>query len=209
MSTFAARRPSQLNALKFGDAIDGFLPCKRMYCIHEDVCREHPWTQQHGFPEYGSDCMIETLDHEAFVESAKTKFSYALEWLSEAEYEAAIERYSMLTLRMRRILLRMTGEGLVRETVLPNGTVWLRENYSCHRYWPTVAREIDIVLGKLLPPEPAEPDEPLVLPIQTAPLPATPDLPQQPRSHVDPTTGWFDLPRPWEHEPGKPQDLAR
>lgn len=178
-----------------------------MYCIHDDVCREHPWTQKHGFPEYGSDCMIEKLDHEAFVESAKPKFSYALEWLSEAELETLVERYSMLTLRMRRILLRMTEEGLVRETVMPNGTVWLRENYSCHRYWPTVAREIDHVLGRLLPPEPEEPDEPLVLPFS---LPAVPDTSQSeptppPRPFIDPTKGLFDRPRRWDHEPGRPE----
>ena len=198
-------RPSWLNALRWGDTIDGFLPCKRHNCEYVDVCRRDPLTRKHGFPTYGSECRLEQADHEEFVASARDTFAFTKGDMSDTEFEATLARLSMLNIRMRRILARLTAEGLLKEIPLPNGKVLLREPIASKRYWPTVARELEKIYEKLLPePEPDSHDQPLVLP---STLPASPEAPTEaepaaPTFH-NPTEGWSPM-RAWDHAPGKP-----
>jgi hypothetical protein len=191
MNTVATEpRASWLNALCWGDAIDGFLPCKRVHCEYVDVCRRDPLTRKYGFPPYGSDCRLEQADHEEFVTSAKDTFAFTKGDMSETEFEATLARLSMLNIRMRRILARLTAEGLLKEIPLPNGKVLLREPIASKRYWPTVAREIEAIYEKLLPePEPDPTDQPLALPFT---LPASSETPVQPNTTLGPS---FDNPR--------------
>lgn len=209
MNTVATEpRASWLNALRWGDAIDGFLPCKRVNCEYVDVCRRDPRTRKCGFPPYGSDCLLEQADHEEFVTSAKDTFAFTKGDMSDTEFEATLARLSMLNIRMRRILARLTAEGLLKEIPLPNGKVLLREPIASKRYWPTVARELEKIYEKLLPePEPDPSDKSLVLPLA---LPASSDTPVQPKTHAEPTfdnptRDWFPLPQAWGHQPGRPE----
>lgn len=154
-NTTAGKRISSLNRLKYGCEIDGFLPCKRYDCAWADTCREHPYTQRHGWPPYGDPCTLEVLEHEAFVESAHKTFGFGLEWLDSHEFDHLIERFSILRLRQRRAMTRLTAEGIITYIELSDGRRLHRESIASKRYMVTIQRELNFIYERLFTP----PDE--------------------------------------------------
>lgn len=151
-TTAAGKRISSLNRLKYGCEIDGFLPCKRYDCVWADTCRTHPYTERHGFPPYGDSCSLEVLEHAAFTESAHDTFAFALEWLDPDEFEHLIERFSILRLRQRRVMTRLTMEGMITYIELGDGRRLHREAIASKRYMVTVHRELSAITDRLLTP---------------------------------------------------------
>ena len=100
---------------------------------------------------------LETEEHSAFIVSAQETFSFAREWLREAEFLHIIERLSILRIRWQRINARISAEGLVHRIELLNGAVLLREPVTTRRYWMTAQREWTQLMERLLEP-PAETD---------------------------------------------------
>lgn len=143
-------RMSSLNRLKWGDAIDGILPCRAWACTYADACRLHPYTRRYGYPAPGEPCALETLEHEEYVASAKETYARALEWLEQDEFTRIIERLSLLRLRWRRGSCRLSAEGPIKYVTLQNGAVVLRVPPTVARYWPRMQAELERLNDRLL-----------------------------------------------------------
>lgn len=134
---------SALNSLRWGDSIDGLLPCRQRRCTYVDVCRNHPYIKRWGYPAPGEPCALETMEHEGFVASAKETYSFALAWLTEEELAHIVERLSIIRLRWRRSSCRLAAEGMIRYITLDSGHVLLREPVTTRKYWPGMQRELE------------------------------------------------------------------
>lgn len=144
-------RRSALNRLRYACEHD-FLPCKTYDCVFADECRADPATQADGFPEFGADCALERREHDQFIASALESFSFATQWLDEAEYRSTIERMSRLRIRWARITARMNAEGAIVRRNFPDGRTILREHIASRRYWASTQREWSKLLDRLLVP---------------------------------------------------------
>lgn len=144
-------RHSSLNRLRYACEHD-FLPCKGYDCVFADECRADPATQLNGFPEFGADCARERREHEQFTASALESFSFATQWLEQAEYRSIIERMSRLRIRWTRISARMNAEGAIVRRHLPDGRTILREHIASRRYWASTQREWTRLIDRLLVP---------------------------------------------------------
>lgn len=210
---------SRFNRLKHGAMIHDILPSRGLdHCPLADGC---PVAFEDDLRELcvpGQPCAWETWYHERFMFDGRGHYRRCLDWLTLAERDHILSELGLLHLRRIRVSALTAQEGLLRDKRHPvSGFVYGQEpalgvgRYSTAidtLFWPLMeqllySREERAAMDAGVRRE----DKPLVLPSR---LPARPSMPQQEptppaRPYVDHTAGWFDLPRRWDHEPGKPK----
>jgi hypothetical protein len=137
--------------------------------------------------------------------------------MSEEKRDKILDDLAILSLRRRRLSAFIAKEGLLREKRHPvSGYVYgLKAGLGVGRYSTAIDNQFFPLFDQLLysPEELAamaeaqrrEDEQTAVLPhpLRVEPTCQTkPERTSQP--FVNPTAGWFDLPKRWDHEPGLP-----
>lgn len=139
--------------------------------------------------------------------------------MSVAERDNILDDLAILSLRRRRLSAFIAKEGLLLQKRHPvSGNVCgLKPGLGIGRYSTAIDNQFFPLFARLLyspeqlaaMAEARKRDDELLVPLPYAvPVQASPQLELAPEqeSCVDPTAGWFAMPRRWDHAPGSPSE---
>lgn len=166
----------------------------------------------------GEPCPWETLFLNRYVESGRRNLKRCLQWMNVERRDSILHELGILSLRRRRLSALLAREGLVRPKRHPvSGFVYgVQATVGVGRYMTAIANQFNPLMDELI----LSPDERLERDKEEAPDDGPIDLallrpvatPQEsliepaPEPFVNPTEGWFELNKPWEHQPGNPRN---
>lgn len=209
---------SRYNRLKHGAMLHVILPSRGPdHCPLAGGCPVAEEEDLRHLCVPGEPCHWESWFLYRYVHDGRKHYQRCLEWMSEATRDNHLHELALLHLRRNRVSGLVAREGLLRDKKHPiSGYVYGREmslgigRYATAidtLYWPLMHELIYSPQERaMMEYEARREREEIVLPSMLSARPEPPEPANDPPAEpfLNPTAGWFDLPKPWDHEPGKP-----
>lgn len=111
-------RISRLNATKHAVFTEGILRSRGPEaCPHRHVCDVIKRQDLRSACVPGDDCPVERAFYSAFIEDARSTFSFARGWLAEPDFETNIRELAIVELRRQRLSGLIAMEGSYRPKI--------------------------------------------------------------------------------------------
>lgn len=102
----------------------------------------------------GADCPVEKAIRDAYIEDARSTFSFCLAWLSDHEFEQTIAEMALAALQRQRLSAIVARDGFTRPKIHPISglTYGLEESLAAGRYATALDHKFNALTGRIIHP---------------------------------------------------------